>query len=80
METTRPSTLVKSLPPDIFIYSRTKREFLGGQLYKDDEVKTAVMNWTSSHVADFLNIGVQKLVERCDKCLNKMEIMQKRRL
>ncbi|KAG8298070.1 hypothetical protein J6590_023322 [Homalodisca vitripennis] len=36
-----------------------------------DEVKEAVKDWLPSQVADFYDIGIQKLVERYDKFLNK---------
>ena len=51
---------------------RYLKEFLGGKRFDtDDEVKEAVKDWLSSQAADFYNLGIQKLVERCDKCLNK---------
>jgi len=48
------------------------KEFLGGQRFDtDEEVKTTVEDWLSSQAADFYDEGIQKLVERYDKCLNK---------
>uniref|UniRef100_A0A1B6MRN8 Histone-lysine N-methyltransferase SETMAR n=1 Tax=Graphocephala atropunctata TaxID=36148 RepID=A0A1B6MRN8_9HEMI len=61
-----------TLAPSDFHLFRYLKEFLGGERFDtDDEVKEAVKDWLSSHVADFYHIGIQKLVERYDKCLNK---------
>ncbi|KAG8234139.1 hypothetical protein J437_LFUL007505 [Ladona fulva] len=49
-----------------------RQKFLGGKRFAtDDEVKEAVEDWLSSQAADFYDFGIQKLVERYDKCLNK---------
>ncbi|GFT10678.1 uncharacterized protein TNCV_1943851 [Trichonephila clavipes] len=53
----------------IFTYSAT---FLGGKRFDiADEVKEEVQDWLSSQAADVDDLGIQKLVERYDKCLNK---------
>ena len=57
------------LAPSDFHLFRYLKEFLGGNRFAtDDEVKEAVKDWLYSQAADF---GIQKLVERYDKCLNK---------
>ena len=53
----------------IFIYFK---EFLGRKRFDtDDEMKEAVQDWLSSQVADVYDLGIQKLIEGYDKCLNK---------
>lgn len=60
------------LAPSDFHLFRYLKEFLGGKRFDtDDEVKEAVKDWLSSQAADFYDLGLQKLVERHDKCLNK---------
>ncbi|GFV26177.1 uncharacterized protein TNCV_4888081 [Trichonephila clavipes] len=51
---------------------RYLKEFLGGKRFDTaDEVKEEVQDWLSSQAADVYEVGIQKLVERYDKCLNK---------
>ncbi|GFW70472.1 uncharacterized protein TNCV_4915921 [Trichonephila clavipes] len=51
---------------------RYLKEFLGGKRFDTaDEVKEEVQDWLSSQAADVYDLGIQKLVERYDKCLNK---------
>jgi len=38
----------------------------------DDEVKEEVMTWLKGWAADFYNSGIQKLVPRLNKCLDKI--------
>lgn len=60
------------LAPSDFHLFRYLKEFLGGKRFEtDDEVKETVEDWLSSQAADFYDIGIKKLVERYDKCLNK---------
>lgn len=60
------------LAPSDFHLFRYLKEFLGGKRFDtDDEVKEAVEDWLSSQAADFYDLGIKKLVERYDKCLNK---------
>lgn len=60
------------LAPSDFHLFRYLKEFLGGKRFAtDDEVKEAVKDWLSSQAADVYDLGIQKLVERYDKCLNK---------
>ena len=60
------------LAPSDFHLFRYLKEFLGGKRFAtDDEVKEAVVNWLSSQAADFYDLGIQKLVDCYDKCLNK---------
>lgn len=60
------------LAPSDFHLFRYLKEFLSGKRFAtDDEVKEAVKDWLSSQAADVYDLGIQKLVERYDKCLNK---------
>ncbi|GFT13461.1 histone-lysine N-methyltransferase SETMAR [Trichonephila clavipes] len=59
------------LAPSDFHLFRYLNEFLGGKRFDTaDEVKE-VQDWLSSQAADVYDLGIQKLVERYDKCLNK---------
>jgi hypothetical protein len=46
------------------------KSFLAGRQFHDDEVKEAVTTWFASQAASFYDEGIQKLVQRYDKCLN----------
>ncbi|GFV37210.1 HTH_48 domain-containing protein [Trichonephila clavipes] len=60
------------LAPRDFHLFRYLKEFLGGKRFDTaDEVKEEVQDWLSSQAADVYDLGIQKLVERYDKCLNK---------
>ncbi|GFV80337.1 HTH_48 domain-containing protein [Trichonephila clavipes] len=60
------------LAPSDFHLFRYLKEFLGGKRFDTaDEVKEEVQDWLSSQVADVYELGIQKLVERYDKCFNK---------
>jgi hypothetical protein len=58
------------VPSDFHVFLHLKT-FLSGQQFHDDEVKEAVNTWFASQAATFYNAGIQKLVPRYDKCLNK---------
>jgi hypothetical protein len=46
------------------------KSFLGGRRFHDvNEVKEAVSTWFVSQAAAFYDEGIQKLVQRYDKCL-----------
>ncbi|GFV47960.1 HTH_48 domain-containing protein [Trichonephila clavipes] len=60
------------LAPSDFHLFRYLKEFLGGKRFDTaDEVKEEVQDWLSSQAGDVYNLGIQKFVERYDKCLNK---------
>jgi hypothetical protein len=47
------------------------KSFLAGRPFHDDnEVKEAVTTCFASQAASFCDEGIQKLVQRYDKCLN----------
>lgn len=60
------------LAPSDFHLFRHLKEHLGGKRFgSDEEVKTAVNTWFSEQAAEFFEEGIQNLVVRYDKCLNK---------
>ncbi|GFY09996.1 integrase catalytic domain-containing protein [Trichonephila clavipes] len=66
------SSYSPDLAPSDFHLLRYLKEFLGGKHFDTaDEVKEEVQDWLSSQAADVYDLGIQKLVERYDKCLNK---------
>jgi histone-lysine N-methyltransferase SETMAR len=58
------------LAPSNFHLFLHLKSFLGGRRFLDDnEVKEAVSTWFASQAAAFYDEGIQKLVQRYDKCL-----------
>jgi hypothetical protein len=50
----------------------THKEALRGRRFdRDDEVKKTVHFWLRQHAETCFSIGIQKLVERCEKCISK---------
>jgi hypothetical protein len=43
----------------------------GQKFHEDEEVKNKVTTWLCAQVAEFYDIGIQKLVPRLNKCLDK---------
>jgi histone-lysine N-methyltransferase SETMAR len=58
------------LAPSDFHLLLHLKSFLAGRRFHDDEVKEAITMCFASQVASFYDEGVQKLVQRYDKCLN----------
>jgi len=56
-------------PGDCHLFLHLK-SFVAGWWFQDDEVIEAVTTCFASQVASFYDEGVQKLVQRYDKCLN----------
>jgi hypothetical protein len=58
------------VPSDFHLFLHLKK-FLGGKRFDDnDDLKDAVQKWLTLQAAAFYKEGIQKLVPRCDKCLN----------
>ena len=57
------------VPSDFHMFLHLK-SFLAGRRFHDNEVKEAVTTCFASQAASFYDEGIQKLVQRCDKCLN----------
>jgi hypothetical protein len=48
------------------------KEHLAGQKFQEDEeVKNKVTTWLPAQAAEFCDIGIQKIVPRLNKCLDK---------
>jgi hypothetical protein len=48
-----------------------KKHLAGQKFHEDKKVKSEVTTWLSAQVAEFCDIGMQKLVPRLNKCLDK---------
>jgi len=57
------------VPSDFHMFLHLK-SFLAGRRFHDNEVKEAVTTCFASQAASFYDEGIQKLVQRYDKCLN----------
>jgi histone-lysine N-methyltransferase SETMAR len=57
-------------PSDFRLFLRLKSFLAGWRFHDDSEVKEAVTTCFASHASSFYNEGIQKLMQRCDKCLN----------
>jgi histone-lysine N-methyltransferase SETMAR len=56
-------------PSDFHLFSKLK-EFLGGKRMATDEGKETVTDYLNGLAADFYDVGINKLVQHLDKCLN----------
>ena len=56
-------------PSDFHLFLHLK-SFLAGRRSHDNEVKEAITTCFASQAASFYDEGIQKLVQRYDKCLN----------
>jgi hypothetical protein len=43
----------------------------GRRFWNDDEVKEAVLFWLTAQPKTFFSDGIKKLVQRCEKCIEK---------
>jgi hypothetical protein len=48
-----------------------KKHLAGQKFYKDEEVKNVVTTWLRAQAEEFYDIGIQKLISRLNKCLDK---------
>jgi len=56
-------------PGDCHLFLHPK-SLIAGPWFHDDEVKEAVTTCFASQAVSFYDVGVQKLVQRYDKCLD----------
>ncbi|GBL84136.1 Histone-lysine N-methyltransferase SETMAR [Araneus ventricosus] len=64
---------IPDLAPSDFHLFRHLKHHLGGNHYNaDEDVKTAMTSWLTEQAASFYEEGIQNLVVRYDKCLNKL--------
>ncbi|GBM24462.1 hypothetical protein AVEN_41107-1 [Araneus ventricosus] len=59
-------------PSDFHLFRHLKHHLCGNHYNDDEDVKTAVTSWLSEQAASFYEEGIQNLVVRYDKCLNKL--------
>jgi hypothetical protein len=50
----------------------SKKHLAGQKFYEDEEVKNEVTTWLRAQAAELYDIGIQKLVPRLNKCLDKV--------
>jgi len=48
-----------------------KKRLAGQKFHKDEKVKNIVTTWFQVQAVEFCDIGIQKLVPRLNKCLDK---------
>ncbi|GBL72111.1 hypothetical protein AVEN_115119-1 [Araneus ventricosus] len=68
-------------PSDFHLFLKLK-EFPDGERFgSDEELKNAVTTWLNELAAEEYNMGILKLVDRYDKCLNVggVDYVEKRR-
>jgi hypothetical protein len=58
------------VPSDFHVFLHLKSFLAGWRFRGDDEVKEAVTTCSASQASSFYDEGIQKLVQRYDKCLN----------
>jgi histone-lysine N-methyltransferase SETMAR len=58
-------------PSDFHLFLHLKKHLAGQKFHKDEEVKNEVTTWLRAQAAEFYNIGIQKLVPRLNKCVDK---------
>ena len=59
-------------PSDYNLFGPMKK-MLGGQKFASDtEVQSVVCQWLGQQPASFFALGIQKLVDRWDKCLSEL--------
>ncbi|GBM77125.1 Histone-lysine N-methyltransferase SETMAR [Araneus ventricosus] len=59
------------LSPSDFHFFLKLKEFLGGKRFgSDEELENAVTSWFNELAAEEYNMGILRLVNRYDKCLN----------
>jgi hypothetical protein len=49
-----------------------KKHLAGQKFHEDEEVRNEVTAWLRARAAEFYDIGIQKLVPRLNKCLDKV--------
>ncbi|GBN35142.1 hypothetical protein AVEN_185117-1 [Araneus ventricosus] len=60
------------VPSDFHLFRHLKHHVSGNHYNDDENVKTAVTSWLSEQETSFYEEGIQNLVVRYDKCLNKL--------
>ncbi|GBM78816.1 hypothetical protein AVEN_239068-1 [Araneus ventricosus] len=63
---------VGSPPRDFHVFCKLKEHLGGRQFSIDDQVQTAVLSWLQQEGAIFYRQGIERLVQRCDKCQQRL--------
>jgi len=58
-------------PCDFHVIGQMKEALAKERFGNDDEVKNAVSKWLAEVGRDYFHRGIEKLVSRYDKCLNR---------
>jgi hypothetical protein len=53
------------------LFLHLKKHLAGQKFYEDEKVKNEFTTWLRAQAAEFCDIGIQKLVPRLNKCLDK---------
>ncbi|GBM68421.1 hypothetical protein AVEN_216886-1 [Araneus ventricosus] len=63
---------VGSPPSDFRVFCKLKEHLDGRQFSSDDQVQAAVLSWLQDQGAIFYRQGIERLVQRSDKCLQRL--------
>ena len=58
--------------PDYYLFGPMKKMRRGQKFASHTEVQSVVRQWLGQQPASFFASGIQKLVDRWDKCLNEL--------
>jgi hypothetical protein len=58
-------------PSDFHLFLHLKKHLVGQKFHEDEEVKNEVTTWLCAQAEEFYDIGIQKVVPRLNKCLDK---------
>jgi histone-lysine N-methyltransferase SETMAR len=58
-------------PIDFHLFLHLKKHLAGQKFHEDEVVKNEVTTWLRAQAVEFYDIGIQKLVPRLNKCLDK---------
>ncbi|GBM27897.1 hypothetical protein AVEN_256692-1 [Araneus ventricosus] len=68
----RPPYSTDLAPSNFHLFRHLKHNLSGNHYNEDKNMKTAVTSWLSEQAASVYEEGIQNLVVRYDKCLNKL--------
>jgi histone-lysine N-methyltransferase SETMAR len=58
-------------PSDFHLFLHLKKHLAGQKFHEDEEVKNEVTAWLRALAAELYDIGIQNLVPRLNRCLDK---------
>ncbi|GBO26057.1 hypothetical protein AVEN_248149-1 [Araneus ventricosus] len=62
-----------TMASDYFLSPKSKEYLSGTRFSSESDVKTTAENWLNVQGRDFCQAGLNKLVLRSDKCLNRFD-------